>query len=32
MTEKRFKLNKDSEWWTVIDNTIKVNELGIVRI
>lgn len=26
MTEKRFKLNKDSEWWTVIDNTIKVNE------
>ena len=28
MTEKRFQLNKDSEWWTVKDNTIKVNELG----
>ena len=28
MTEKRFKLNKDSEWWTVKDNTIKVNEFG----
>lgn len=28
MTEKRFKLNKDSEWWTVEDNTIKVNEFG----
>ena len=28
MNEKRFKLNKDSEWWTVEDNTIKVNEFG----
>ena len=28
MAEKRFKLNKDSEWWTVKDNTIKVNEFG----
>lgn len=28
MTEKRFKLNKDSEWWFVSDNTIKVNEFG----
>ena len=28
MTEKRFKLNKDTEWWFVSDNTIKVNEFG----
>lgn len=28
MNEKRFKLNIDSEWWTVGDNTIKVNEFG----
>ena len=28
MTEKRFQLNKDLEWWFVKDNTIKVNEFG----
>ena len=28
MTEKRFQLNKDCEWWFVKDNTIKVNEYG----
>lgn len=28
MTEKRFTLNIDSEWWVVGDNTIKVNEFG----
>ena len=28
MTEKRFTLNKDIEWWFVQDNTIKVNEYG----
>lgn len=28
MTKKRFELNEDSEWWTVKDNTIKVNEFG----
>ena len=28
MTEKRFQLNKDCEWWFVKDNTIKVNEFG----
>ena len=28
MTEKRFKLEKDTEWWFVSDNTIKVNEFG----
>ena len=28
MSEKRFKLDKDCEWWTVEDNTIKVNEFG----
>ncbi len=28
MTEKRFQLNKDFEWWFVKDNTIKVNEFG----
>lgn len=28
MTEKRFQLNKDTEWWFVKDNTIKVNEFG----
>jgi hypothetical protein len=27
MTE-RFTLNKDTEWWLVQDNTIKVNEFG----
>ena len=28
MTEKRFTLSKDTEWWTVKDNTIQVNEFG----
>lgn len=29
MTEnKRFTLSKDTEWWFVSDNTIKVNEFG----
>lgn len=28
MTEKRFILNIDSEWWVVRDSTIKVNEFG----
>lgn len=28
MTEKRFQLEKDTEWWFVSDNTIKVNEFG----
>lgn len=28
MSEKRFKLEKDTEWWFVSDNTIKVNEFG----
>ena len=28
MSEKRFQLNKDSEWWFVQDNTIQVNEYG----
>ena len=28
MTEKRFELNEDTEWWFVKDNTIKVNEFG----
>ena len=26
--EQRFKLEKDTEWWFVSDNTIKVNEFG----
>ena len=28
MTEKRFSLNKDTEWWFVQDNTIQVNKYG----
>lgn len=28
MTEKRFTLKEDTEWWFVGDNTIKVNEFG----
>ena len=28
MTEKRFTLQIDTEWWFVGDNTIKVNEFG----
>ena len=28
MTENRFTLSKDTEWWFVEDNTIKVNEYG----
>lgn len=28
MTGKRFLLEKDTEWWFVSDNTIKVNEFG----
>ena len=28
MTEKRFTLIKDTEWWFVQDNTIQVNEFG----
>lgn len=28
MTEKRFTLIKDTEWWFVQDNTIQVNEYG----
>lgn len=28
MTEKRFSLSKDAEWWFVQDNTIKVNKYG----
>lgn len=28
MTEKRFQLEKDTEWWFVQDNTIQVNEFG----
>ena len=28
MKEKRFKLEEDTEWWFVKDNTIKVNEFG----
>lgn len=28
MTEKRFTLQMDTEWWFVGDNTIKVNEFG----
>lgn len=28
MTEKRFTLIKDTEWWFVQDNTILVNEFG----
>lgn len=28
MTEKRFTLQMDTEWWIVGDNTIKVNENG----
>ena len=26
MTEKRFSLSKDTEWWFVQDNTIQVNK------
>ena len=28
MTEKRFSLSKDTEWWFVQDNTIQVNKYG----
>ena len=28
MTEKRFTLSKDTEWWFVNDNTIQTNEFG----
>ena len=28
MTEKRFSLNIDTEWWFVQDNTIEVNKYG----
>ena len=28
MTEKRFSLSIDTEWWFVQDNTIKVNKYG----
>ena len=28
MTEKRFTLSKDTEWWFVNDNTIQTNEYG----
>lgn len=28
MTEKRFTLSLDTEWWIVGDNTIQVNEYG----
>ena len=26
--EQRFKLEKDTEWWFVQDNTLQVNEFG----
>lgn len=28
MTQKRFSLNKDTEWWFVQDNAIQVNKYG----
>ena len=28
MTEKRFSLSKDTEWWFVQDNAIQVNKYG----
>lgn len=28
MTQKRFSLSKDTEWWFVQDNTIQVNKYG----
>lgn len=28
MTQKRFSLNIDTEWWFVQDNTIQVNKYG----
>ena len=28
LTEKRFTLSIDTEWWFIDDNTIKVNEYG----